>query len=60
MRVAAVKYFEAENVARFIRQHATDMQSRNWPVAKQYVERDIVALEDLAVASDAVLVVPSR
>ncbi len=59
-RVAVLKYFEAKQVGGFIDQHVADMKRRNWPVAKQYVERDIVALEELANASDAVLVIPSR
>lgn len=59
VRVAALKYFEAKNVLGFIDRHVADMKQRGWPVAKQYVERDIVHLEDLANASDAVLVVPS-
>jgi len=60
VRVAAAKYFDAKQVGGFIDQHVADIAARKWPVPKPLVERDIVHLEDLANASDAVLVIPAR
>jgi hypothetical protein len=59
VRVATTKYFEAKRLDGFIDRYTADMASRGWPFAKSLVERDVIRLEDLASASDAVLVIPS-
>jgi len=41
------------------RNHATDMARRGWPVSREYVEKDIRDLEELAEQCDAVKVVPA-
>lgn len=60
MLVAIDKYFNALPLEDFLAWHVQDMTQRKWPVAKIYVQRDLVALADLAAASDAVLVTPTH
>jgi hypothetical protein len=58
--VAKSRYFSAKNVGGFIDRHVAEMVERRYPVSKQYVEADILALEQLAENCDAVRVRPAR
>lgn len=57
--VATQKYFKAKPLERFIWEHNKDMARRGWPVSAVYVEQDLVTLQEIAEASDAVIVRPA-
>jgi hypothetical protein len=58
--VSSRKYFDSLRIDGFVQRHEADMRARKWPVSKQYVERDVLQLEQLAEECDAVRVVPTR
>ncbi len=58
--VSAAKYFNSTKLSSFTDHHVRDMAKSGWPVAKRFVEQDVLALEQLAEQCDAVRVIPTR
>jgi hypothetical protein len=58
--VSSRRYFSGTTkLEGLTRNHAADMARRGWPVSRDYVEKDIRELEELAEQCDAVRVVPA-
>lgn len=58
--VSSRRYFSGTvKLADLVRNHAHDMANRKWPVAREFVEKDLLELEQLSDQCDAVKVVPA-